>query len=306
MKKNYKILILLAIFWSSFAFAQTGKILIVNSDSSVYRYEEIATEFKKNLQLNGYQWTEITVEKNANAEEELKQLIQENQHSLIFCLGSEAFSLADKLAHNKKMLFSGIINWQRFTIGEKTNGVANELSITHELSLVHYFFPLIKNIGVLYSGTFSQEYVENLKKVALPLGINIISQSSDAGQNALNELMPKIELFWLISDPNVLIGMENVKHIFATAKQHNKPVYAYSDVFINQGAVMSISLELTTIGRQAASLAIKMDQDEKSGRLVQAPAGSTITLNKCVLDALKLKFNPDGMDSVNHVVGCGK
>jgi putative ABC transport system substrate-binding protein len=50
-----------------------------------------------------------------------------------------------------------------------------------------------------------------------------------------------------------------------------------------------------------------MDMDDKgSGGVVQTPVGSTITLNKCVLDTLKLKFNPDGLDSVNDIVGCGK
>jgi len=39
---------------------------------------------------------------------------------------------------------------------------------------------------------------------------------------------------------------------------------------------------------------------------VQSPAGSTVTLNKCVLEALRLKFNQDALDSVNKIVGCGK
>ncbi len=310
LKKMYFCKVLSLFFFCGAAFAQTGKVLIVNTDNSVFRYEKIATEFKNALQLNAYKWTEFDLERHINDEEELKRLIQEDPPGLVFCLGSEAFLLADKLAHNKKMLFSGVINWQRLAIGEKTNGVANELSPMHELSLLHYFFPSIKNIGVVYSESFSLEYVENLKKTALPLGINVISRSNN-GQDDINavltDLMPKIDMFWLIADPGVISGLGTMQQIFDTAKQYKKPVYAYSDVFIGQGAVLSISVDLATIGRQAAGLAIKMDMDDKApSGVVQTPVGSTITLNKCVLDMLKLKFNPDALDSVNDIVGCGK
>ncbi len=306
----YKSIILFTLLWTHFALAQTGKVLIVNSDNAVFRYEAIAAEFKKNLQLNDYQWTEITIEKNAVADDVLNQLIQEDKHGLIYCLGSEAFSLVDKYAHNKKILFSGIINWQRMKIGEKTNGIANELSANHEMSLQHFFFPMFKNIGVIYSEAFSHEYIENLKKAAVSNGINLISVpdiAEDELSNELQELMPKIDMFWLISDPNVLNSKESVQQIFAAAKQYKKPVYAYSDVYIAQGALLSISIEPITIARQAAGLAIKMDTDDKTpGGVVQYPAGSLITLNKCVLDELKLKFNPDGLNSVYTIKGCKK
>lgn len=305
----YKVLILLTVFWVSVGFAQASKVLIVNSDNTVYRYEKIATEFKKVLQQNTYQWTEFNLDSHADAEAELKQLIQQENPPLIYCIGSKAYSLARNVAQNKKLLFSAAINWQRLGIGEGAYGIANELSSAQEISLLRYFFPTLKTIGLLYNNKFSREYVETIKKDALALGINIISQSINNEQEigeALNELLPKIDMFWIISDPIVLSSKESVRQIFQATQQQKKPVYAYSDVYIEQGAVLAISADIATIGRQSAGLAMMMDKDKVPAGTVQSPAGSSVTLNKCTLDALKLNFNQDALDSVNKIVGCDK
>lgn len=304
-----KVLILLTVFLVGAGFAQSSKVLIVNSDNTVYRYETIATEFKKVLQQNAYQWIEFNLDSHANAEAELKQLIQQENPVLIYCIGTQAYSLVRNVAPNKKLLFSAAINWKRLNVGEGTYGIANELSSAQEISLLRYFFPTIKTIGLLYSDKFSREYVETIKKDALASGINIINKPINDAQEiseALNELLAKIDMFWIISDPVVLSSKESVRQIFQSAQQHKKPVYAYSDVYIEQGAVLAVSADIATIGRQSAGLAMMVDQDKVPRGAVQSPAGSIVTLNKCALDALKLTFNQDALDSVNKIVGCDK
>lgn len=302
-----KVLILLTVFFVGSGFAQSNKILIVNSEEAVYRYEKIATEFKKVLQQNTYQWIEFNLDSHANAEAELKQLIQQENPVLIYCIGTQAYSLVRNAAPNKKLLFSAVINWQRLNVGQGTYGIANELSSAQEISLLRYFFPAIKTIGLLYNDKFSREYVETIKKDASASGINVINKAINDAQEiseALNEMLPKIDMFWIISDPVVLSSKESVQQIFQAAQLHKKPVYAYSDVYIEQGAVLAISADIATIGRQSAGLAMMVDQGKMLTGVVQSPAGSMVTLNKCALDALKLKFNQDALDSVNKIVGC--
>lgn len=301
--------ILLSVVFSSLGFAQSNKILIVTSETTVFRYETIATEFKNVLQQNAYQTIEFGLDARTNSEATLKQLIQQENPALIYCIGSQAYSLVHALGVNKKLLFSGAINWRRLELGEGVYGIANELSSAQEVSLLHYFFPKIKRIGILYNDEFNREYVESIKKEALASGINVIGKPvSDVQEinEALIEVMPQVDMYWIIPDPIVLKDKDSVRQIFQAAQQYNKPVYAYSDVYIEQGAVLSISADIATIGRQAASLALMADQGKVPSGTVQSPAGSTVTLNKCVLDTLKLQINQDALDSINNVVGCKK
>lgn len=306
----YKILIVLTSFLVDTCYAGHSNILIVNSDNSVYRYNEIATEFKNVLQKNSYKWDEFNLEKHTeNTESELKQIIDKDNPDIIYCIGSKAYTLARNYAKDKKLLFSSIINWRRLNIGDNTYGIANELSPIQEISLLRYFFPTAKNIGLLYNDKFSNEYVAAIKKDATTLGLQVIAKQINTEQEiskSLNELLPAIDIFWVISDPTVLASEESVQRIFQSARQYKKPVYAYNDVFIKQGAVLSISADIATIGRQSASLVLQIDNNKIPNGTVQIPVGSDITLNKCTIDSLKINFNQDALDSVNNIVNCNK
>jgi putative ABC transport system substrate-binding protein len=160
---------------------------------------------------------------------------------------------------------------------------------------------------LLYNDKFSSEYVALIKKDARSLGLEVIAKEIKSEQeigSSLNELLPKIDIFWVISDPMVLANDESIHQIFQTAKKLNKPIYAYSDVFIKQGAVLTISPDIATIGRQSASLVLQIDENRIPKGTVQIPAGSDITLNKCAIDSLHINFNQEALDSVNNIVSC--
>ncbi len=306
----YKVLLLLTALLMSKGFAQPNKVLIINSDNTIYRYQENAVEFKKVLQQNSYQWNEFDIASHAGStDEELKKLIQKDTSPLIYCIGTKAYSLVRDIAKGKKLLFSAAINWRKLNIGSDTYGVANELSPSQELSLLRYFFPAVKKIGLLYTEQFSNEYVETIKQESAKLGIEIVNQDIEEGEDissALDNVLSKVDIFWIISDPMVLNNKEAVQKIFQAAKQYKKPVYAYSDVFIEQGAVLAISADVATIGRQSANFVMMIDKHKLPTGTVQIPAGSTVTLNKCAVDALHLNFNQDALDSVNQIINCSE
>jgi putative ABC transport system substrate-binding protein len=307
----YKVLLLLtALLLSNGLLAQPNKVLIINSDNSIYRYQENANEFKKILSQNGYQWSEFDIASHAtSSDEELKQIIQKDTAPLIYCIGTKAYSLVRDIAKGKKLLFSAAINWRKLNIGADTYGVANELSPSQEVSLLRYFFPSIKKIGLLYTDKFSREYVEAIKQESAKLKVEIVSQAIETEEEisgSLDNLLAKVDIFWIISDPVVLNNKESVQKIFEVAKQHKKPVYAYSDVFIEQGAILAISADVATIGRQSANFVMMIDNHKLPAGTVQIPAGSTVTLNKCAVDALQLNFNQDALDSVNQIKNCNE
>jgi putative ABC transport system substrate-binding protein len=309
MKIFCQISIFLVALFISVCFAAQNKILIINTKSSILRYQQISAEFKKTLRKNDFQWTEFSLEEDKFNENDVQELIEKENPDFIYCIGSKAYSVSRNVSKDKVLLFSAAINWQRLGINDKSYGIANELLPEQDMTLLHLFFPNIKKIGILYSRESNQEYIEKIKKSSELFNIEIVSHSvtsSSEINSELSELLPNVEMLWLIADPVILENQKVIEGIFKLTNQQNKPVYAYSDIYIKYGAALSVSSDIRTIGRQSATLLMSLQQNNIPAPPVQAPAGSSITLNMCAVDTLKIAINKDALDSVNDIVFCSQ
>lgn len=282
------------------------KILVVNSDSSVEKYRQTQDGFRQQLDAYADSIVELDLG-GADNPGALEKRIDQEKPDLIYSIGSKAYQLAHRYGKGRPMLFSSVINWQRFDMEKNTYGVANELSLNQELSLLRYMFPAVKRIGILYTPEFSRERIAEAQKYAKEVGFTLIERSvedRDALDGALNALLPTIDLLWLIADPGVLSDRAAVETIFSAGEKLRKPIYAYSESYIAYGASLAVAADTPTIGRQAANLAQSILRRQPIADAVQMPAGSHITLNVCQLGKLKTAYNQDALDSVNKLVDC--
>lgn len=313
MMNFFKLLILLAALWVNTSFAQQNKILIVSTDGSLQRYRQMATEFKSVLQKDNYLLTELNIKMytDSEAESQLSQFVENEKPSFIYCIGAKAYLLAKDHTKDIPLLFSAAINWHRLAINDKTYGVANELSPEQELMILRDTFPSVKKIGLLFNNEMNHEYVQMIKQSAATLNIQIVEQSVDRAitkdeiSGVLDDLLPTVDLFWIISDPVALDNKEFISQIFlSAAKKLKKPVYAYSDVYIKYGAILAATADGATIGRQSANLVSMLKNNRIPSERVQNPLGSEITLNLCTVEQLNIDLNKYALDSVNKIVNC--
>ncbi|MDD5273122.1 MAG: ABC transporter substrate binding protein [Methylovulum sp.] len=283
-----------------------AKILIVNSDATVNKYRQVKEAFT--LQIGAYAGRIIDFDVQQAARPELlEKLIKDESPDLIYSIGSQAYQLASQFGGGKPVLFSSVINWQRFERHDNSYGIANELSLTQELSLLRFVLPSLRRIGVIYDPRYSTERINEARSQASELGLVLIEQTVDDGhplaQN-LDGLLDKIDVLWLIADPGVLADRASVEKIFTSSSQHKKPVYTYSDAFMNYGASLVVAADTPTMGRQAANMAQAILLREPLKETVQSPAGSHITLNACQLGKLDTHYNSDALDAVNQLLEC--
>ncbi len=312
MMNFFKRLILLASLWVNVGFAQQDQILLLSTDGSLQRYRQMATEFKSVLEKDNYQITELNIKMytDAEAESQLAQFIETQKPSFIYCIGAKAYLLAKDHTKDIPLLFSAAINWHRLAINDKSYGVANELSPEQELMILRDTFPSVKKIGLLFNNEMNHEYVQIIKQNAATLNIQIIEQNIDRAVSkdeinaVLGDLLPNIDLFWIISDPVVLDNKEFISQIFLSSKKYKKPVYAYSDVYIKYGAILAATADGATIGRQSANLVTLLKNKRIPSERVQNPLGSEITLNLCTVEQLNIDLNKYALDSVNKIVNC--
>ncbi len=282
-------------------------ILIINSDKSVEKYATIQQEFELELVEANVKTRQIDFGGETLSTEVLRKKIASIQPYIVYTIGSKAYTQASTIVKKRPLLFSSMINWRRFSPGSNTYGIALELPVEMQLLMYSYLFPKIHNLGVLYSKNHNSQWFELALVQTQEVGLSLFGKSVENANEistALQELLPKVDALWLISDPIVLHNTKQVQLIFAKAAASKKPIFAYSTIFSQHGAVLTIAADIPTMGRQAADLAQNIlaneliDKEEK----IQLPAGSHITLNLKKVHEYGIEINHAALSSVENII----
>jgi putative tryptophan/tyrosine transport system substrate-binding protein len=255
------------------------KIVVLNSDAKIEHYTRAQDEFIQtiaypvvSLDLEDAQWTMV----------KLEGYLYDQYPDIVYCIGTKAYLVANKIINEKTIIFSSIINWQRLPITPKTYGINNEIHTGMQLNLVKYLFPQMHKIGVLYSRKYMQQWIKEAEENARELNIDIVSRPITRGSTIvpqLKKMIGKIDAFWLISDPNVVFEKEILFEILKICDQQKIPVISYHRAFAECGAVLAVMVDPATIGRQSADIALEIIAKRNVGEKIQYPAGSNITVN---------------------------
>ncbi len=277
-------------------------VLIINSDKSVDKYATIQREFESTLEVKTI---EVDIAGDRLSTDALQNHISSVRSPLVYAIGSKAYTLASTVIKNKALLFSSMINWRRFEVGSNTYGIALELPAEMQLFMCSYLFPEIRTLGVLYSEHHNRQWFDLAVSQANEVGLTLHGKTVDNSDEtipALKALLPKVDALWLISDPIVLYNTQTTQTIFAETAARQKPIFAYNTLFSKYGAVLTISADIPTMGRQAAGLALDILKQQTVDEKVQFPAGSQVTLNLKKVQEYGIKINHAALSSVGKII----
>lgn len=304
MKKTFiifPVLLILSFFANTVSSVSPPTIYILNSDRSVEKLFLSETNFKKHFsgKVKSFDLKELKRNK-----ENIKKVFKPAKQDLIYCIGSRALSFALKTYPKNRIIFSSVINWKRFDITELTYGISGEVPVETQLTLFKYVFPSIKNIGIVYSPKFNQEWIDAVLKEAKEFNLKVLGipyKGAKPVDKIFANLLPLVDAVWLIPDP-VVINKDSFFKIIMKSDEMKKPVLTYNDAFVENGAVMAVSIDNRTTGSQAAVLAQRLIDGESVAKRIQNPAGSFLTLNMKKAKEFQLKINPDALGIINRII----
>lgn len=282
--------------------ADNPKILLINSDASVEKYEAAQMEFKSTVV---YPIKDINLGEKEWKLQEIEDLLYDEYPDLVYCIGTKAYVVANRFLNEKHIIFSSIINWNRLPVNKRRFGVSNELPPEMEIMLFRYIFPGVRKIGVLYSEKYNGEWVNQVVDQAKEMGVEIIGHAIEESQQAISALkksLPDMDALWLISDPVILSDKKVLMQLFTECDERKTPIFSYQEAFAKQGAVLIVSVDNETIGRQAAKIALDVLSGEEMVENVQFPAGSQIIMNLNKAKEYGLEYNTDALASVNQLI----
>ena len=231
-------------------------------------------------------------EKNANGETANANLIANNfvssKEDLIFAIATNAAQPASQATNEIPVVFSAITDPQSAGIlKDNVTGVSDRMDVKQQIELLLKLNPNIKNLGVIYNSSEqnSKIQVEDLKKAAKELGINVVEKSivqANEIPQAADSLVREADAVYLPTDNLVASVVSLITEKATTAK---KIVFGGEAAHVKGGALITQGVSYYEIGKEAGKMAIDI---LKNGKKPNEIKFKTMPLNEIVVNAKTL------------------
>ena len=241
-------------------------------------------------------------EKNANGETTNSNLIANNfvssKEDLIFAIATNAAQSASQATNDIPVVFAAITDPQSAGIlKNNVTGVSDRMDVKQQLELLKKIAPNTKNVGVIYNSSEqnSKIQVEDLKKAAKELGLNIVEKSvvqANEIPQAVDILVREADAIYLPTD-NLVASVVSLITDKATAAK--KIVFGAEAAHVKGGALITQGVSYYEIGKEAGKMAIEILKNGKKPSEIKFKTMplSEIEVNEKTLAALGISLPED-------------
>jgi putative ABC transport system substrate-binding protein len=190
--------------------------------------------------------------------------------------------------------------------GPNVTGVAFSVPARNQLVAFRAVNPKARRVGVIYSSPALSRQLDDAKRAASALGIELVVRQVTSMQlvpQAVRELLGgpgAVDALWVPPDP-LLLEDETRRFVMQTAVQAGKPVYSSSASMVKEGALVSNSPEVASIGQSAGDLVNRIVRGEKPGRLAVVVPRSEVVINRRIADQLRLAIPEEALKAAQRV-----
>ncbi len=287
--------LVLGLLGHGFAHAYTGVTIVMSTSSAVN--QEFVDNFKQELLNAKYPNLRVKV---IDLQETEKLVVAENSE-LVIALGVKALGASSKLSFTTPVLgvytplptYNSLLASSRRVLGNFSAIVLDQPN-ARRLLLIKTVLPEAKSVGVLLGQTSMQD-TDNLKEMAEKLDLNInqenVYQESELIPK-LSTLLESSDALMALPDPFVY-SRETAQSILLTSYRHQKPVFGYSQSYVQAGALAAVYTNTKQLAKQAAEIAIQSQQAIGGLPPPQAPKYFSIILNRQVGRSLKIQLTDE-------------
>ena len=185
--------------------------------------------------------------------------IKHAKADIVIAIGSQALLFATDNLKEVPVVYCMVMHPENYGIQYNSNifCVPIRVSVKEQIKNMKSYLPGLKKVGVIYNPFNTAHVIMEAKETCDELGLELVAKdvlSRKAVPNALEELKGDIDAMLLIAD-NTVVTQPNVEFIISYTLKNNIPLMTYSDAFTKVGALMSLSVNYFSVGRQTAKLA---------------------------------------------------
>ncbi|MFB3059811.1 MAG: ABC transporter substrate-binding protein [Candidatus Binatia bacterium] len=256
------------------AFCGTGWAyeIVIFTSADIPAYHKAMQDFKAGLP-SATRLTEYNLGGNIPQGREQAKQIRASGPDLVLAVGLKAALIAKVEIVDPPVIFCMVLNPGQYGLPARNmTGILMEVPSARQLASMRTVVPKLSRIGLLYDKAHTEAFVKDAQTQAKAIGLTLVTRpvaSHEEVPQALRELLPRVDVLWLLRDPTV-VNPESLQFIMRTALDHNTPVFGFSSGLMRHGALATLSLDYQRIGRQAARLAVNiLGKRSTTGSLAQ-------------------------------------
>ncbi|MBY0577986.1 MAG: ABC transporter substrate-binding protein [Burkholderiales bacterium] len=253
----------------SIAHADNGLVVIKSHDIDPYNqalagFKEMCTKDVTQYNLGG----------SRDNIPKYSQEIAAAKPKLVLAIGLLAAKMAKDNLKDFQILYIMISNPRKYgLIGNNIAGITLDIPLEIQFRTYRKIMPKMKTVGMIYDPAKSEERIREARAAAEKLGLELTTKSVSSQKDvpeAVRQLLGKIDALLIIPDETVVTA-ESFKYFLVTTLENKIPFLSPSEIFVEGGALASLTPNFTDVGRQSCELATSL----MSGKLNSSEAGAS-------------------------------
>ena len=244
--------------------AAAVEIAILKS-SNISAYEQAVEGFKTTAPANAV-YTEYDLQGDLELGKKQARKIRASDASLVVAVGLKAALAAKLEIVDVPIVYMMVLDPQKHNLtAPNMTGTLLEIPIERQLKLIRSFLPQKQHLGTLYDPRKSAGKVKEAEEHGgNPLleikGFPVESEKEVPQQ--LRALLNSNDALWLMPDSTVLTN-ESIGFILEASLARGVPVIGFSPELTRLGALLSLSVTYTDVGRETGLLAKRILDGER-------------------------------------------
>jgi putative ABC transport system substrate-binding protein len=294
-KKPKTVLVTVALLWQFFAvpFLAHAEVIIIK-DAEIKPYREAIEGFKSTC---GCRVRELEL-----SDSRLFEKIRTAQPDAVFAVGTRTFKKAREIKDVPAIYTMVIPSEAAEPSADNVSGVSMDIDPEAHLSAIVRLFPGIKKIGIISDPEHTGAFVNEAAAVARKRGITLIVKTISSPRQApalLNELLNKIDLFWMLPD-STFVNSETVDYLMLFSFQNKIPVFSFSNKYVETGAAAALAINPYEMGAQSGELARLVSRGEKVPKRLYA-RNPRLIVNRKVISKIGVRISDEILRNAEHV-----
>jgi putative ABC transport system substrate-binding protein len=211
-------------------------------------------------------YTEYDAQGDLELGKKLARKLRASNASLVVAVGLKAALAAKIEIVDVPIVYMMILDPLKHQLtADNMTGTLLEIPVGRQLKIMRTFLPAVHQLGTLYDPAKTSSRVADAMRQAIISDFQLKGLPVENEKEVLQQLralLSDVEALWLMPDSTVLTN-ESIRFILESALEHQIPVIGFSPEFTRLGALLSMSVSYSDVGRETGLLAKRILNGER-------------------------------------------